>query len=287
MAPPPPSGGGGWGGSAFGATPALALSAISEMESCRSAVLRKAVGKKCSSAPAPVSFEERVTFERAQREEEEEADAQLATVEHELAATTVGFVGYAAADMGGSSVVEQQAVVADELTTLLGQLAKEPKLESEMVAKFALYENLQRTVAAVRDTTMAFWSENADQFVGASKASATRDIAAIDSGEAMGIQDDPRKWFVYSMAVKANQNSTLIGRTLAQLRTRLELLAQEAGECPCCLENITAANCTILGCCHKMCSDCWENWAELKGADAFCPLCKHHEFVSEVFAAGV
>lgn len=286
----PPAGGFGFAGFGAGAgAGGGSFKIAADSESVRSSALRHVAAKKSRAAiPMPSSYEERCAVVAASKAEEEEDEEQLGTVERDLVATTDGFVQFGAVDLAGGSaaVAVQQAAVADELTTLLQQLATEPKVESEVAAKFALYENLQETVAVVRTSTMEFWTENADQFVGASRASAQRDITAIDSGEAMGIQDDPRKWFVYLMAVKANKNSTTISRTLAQLRTRLELLAQAGGECPCCLEELTPAA-TVLGCCHKMCAECWSNWAELKGAAAFCPLCKHHEFVAEVFAAGV
>ncbi len=55
---------------------------------------------------------------------------------------------------------------------------------------------------------------------------AQRDVRAIDSNDNCGIVDDPRKWFVYSMLKKANENNVQITALLASLRYRLELLTQ-------------------------------------------------------------
>ena len=92
-------------------------------------------------------------------------------------------------------------------------------------------------------------------------------------------------WFVYYMTRKANKNSAAIAQVLAKIRSKLEILANELGECPYCLDNLTAESCTTLGCCHRVCTECWEHWKELKqsiGATPFCPLCKHEEFVTDI-----
>lgn len=186
--------------------------------------------------------------------------------------------------------IQAQEALADEVTTLLEQLAKEPTDEAELAAKFALFENFLNTVVLIRDQTLLFWEENKDQFAsadGRALASAEQEIRHIDNREAMGIVDNPHKWFVYSMTRKANDNSKAIGQTLAKLRGRLELLSrEELGECPFCLDPMNVDASTVLGCCHRVCTDCWTNWSTLKGKRAFCPLCKHEEFVQEILTTG-
>lgn len=180
-------------------------------------------------------------------------------------------------------VATQTEATTREVDQLLELFAVEPSEEAELAAKFTLFENFLANVTAIRTQTLEFWEENKDQFVGASGAACEREIKAIDSTDAMGIDDSAlSKWFVHAMTKKANQNNAAITQTLAKLRSRLELLAGELGECPCCLDAMQAETCTTLGCCHKVCTDCWDHWVELKGAAAFCPLCKHREFVEEV-----
>ncbi len=179
--------------------------------------------------------------------------------------------------------VHAQAVSATrEVEALLEQLAVEPEDAAELQAKFALFENVLSTVTAIREQTLAFWEENKDQFLGASRAACDKDIRQLDSEAAMGIEEHSGRWFVFFMTSKANQNNAAITQTLAMLRSRLQLLAQDLGECPCCLDSLQAETCTTLSCCHKLCAECWTHWAALKGAAAFCPLCKHQEFVEEV-----
>jgi hypothetical protein len=177
------------------------------------------------------------------------------------------------------------AAVTSEIMVLLEQLAVEPTNNDEVAAKFALFETILETVVKIREETLNFWAENQDQFQGGSQSVGRSEIAKLDNVDAMGIIDDPRKWFVYSMTVKANQNSKMISQVLSTLRSYLELLSQEMGECPYCLDQMTPETSTVLGCCHRVCSDCWMHWVNLKGNRAFCPLCRHEEFVSEILNA--
>ena len=186
---------------------------------------------------------------------------------------------------GGMDAVQQLQVansMTTELHTLLEQLATEPKNDAETAAKFLLFENFLGNVTAIREETISFWNSSKDQFVGSSRTAGDNDIRGIDSEDGMGILDDARKWFVYSMTKKASDNSTRISQILAGFRARLELLSHDIGECPCCLEQMQLENSTVLGCCHRVCTDCWTHWVELKREAAFCPLCRHDEFIAEV-----
>lgn len=174
------------------------------------------------------------------------------------------------------------------LDTLLKTLENEPTEEAEMAAKFQLFENFLDTVTIIREETIAFWEENRDQFIGSSFAECEKEIKAIDNAESMGLNEyerSGRKWFVYYMTKKVNSNNIMITRVLAKLRSRLEIISQELGNCPCCLELMTEGTFMTLGCCHRVCNDCWSQWKKLKedmGAVPFCPLCKHEEFVQDL-----
>jgi len=174
------------------------------------------------------------------------------------------------------------------LDSLLKNLENEPTEEAEMVAKFRLFENFLDTVTIIREETIAFWVENKDQFVGSSCAECEKEIKAIDNPESMGLNEferSGRKWFVYYMTKKVNSNNAMITRLLSLLRSRLEILSQELGNCPCCLELMTEGSFLTLGCCHRVCNDCWGQWKKLKediGSVPFCPLCKHEEFVQDL-----
>lgn len=187
--------------------------------------------------------------------------------------------------------VMHQTTVSSELETLLSQLIREPTEESELIAKFTLYETFLETIITLREETMKFWADNQDLFDISSRQLAQNEISRIDTPDTMGIIDDPHKWFVYHMTKKVNENNKLIGRILANLRTRLEMLSNEEdlGECPFCLEDMTPmakhvdGNKTmVLTCCHRVCQDCWESWVQIKGPQAFCPLCRHEEFVQVI-----
>eukprot|EP00966_Prymnesium_polylepis_P202723 4696585-Prymnesium_polylepis.1 len=109
----------------------------------------------------------------------------------------------------------------------------------------------------------------------------------------MGLTDDAfgghtSVWFVQPMARQASKNNAAITATLASLRTKLELLAREGVECPICLEAIEGETpATTLPCCHKCCTACWDGWTQARGGQhsAFCPLCRHSDFLEFVLSA--
>ena len=207
-------------------------------------------------------------------EEIDEGELELRQVEAELG------IHYTAAT--SSAVHAETNRVALIVSSNLRELETEPTDPAETSAKFTLFENASQTVTTIREQTLKFWAENQASFPGKSGEECLRDITKIDSQDAMGIQDDPRVWFIFSMIKKCNENSTAINDLLSRFRSRLELLLQEPGDCPFCLEVMTQETACALGCCHRVCSDCWDNWVELKGANAFCPLCRHTEFIDEL-----
>jgi hypothetical protein len=165
---------------------------------------------------------------------------------------------------------------------LLDSLAVEPTDPAELVAKFALYESFLETVVAIREQTIDFWTANRDQFDGAALAAGDQAIRVIDNPVSMGIFDESQQWFVYLMMKKAHENQTSIACTLAAIRAKLDLLAQDDLDCPFCLDPIARESMKVLTCFHKTCSDCWAHWEDLKGRQAFCPLCRHEEFVQDI-----
>jgi len=228
------------------------------------------------------------------------ATAALEAVEKELndAETLTGVV-----------VTEETGIAA-----LLLQLSEEPTDDVEVGAKFLLYENFLDGVSSVREETFLFWSENKSLFEGAVLAASERAMKELDTTEAMGLDDDTQgfrvdsgrtqsstdevvgrsfyrssskpKWFVYHMTKKANDNSIKISNTLGVLRGRLELLQKELEDCPFCLEDLKEcldSEIMTLGCCHRACKVCWNNWQHIQGSNrAFCPLCRNVEFLEEI-----
>ena len=181
----------------------------------------------------------------------------------------------------------QMSVIESETKLLLEQLKKEPTEEDDFAVKFSIYENLSQTVGTIREGLFEFWKENQSAFEGDTLRQTQRKLDNIDKDENMlGIPDDSTTWFVYFMAKTSYSNQTKLNKVLSEMRATLALLAQEVGDCPCCLEPIDStngnANVKVMSCAHKMCSDCWTHWKELKGERVFCPLCNHREFVDDI-----
>lgn len=176
----------------------------------------------------------------------------------------------------------------DDMTIhqILRQLMHEPTDDEEIGRKFELYTSLLETVEASRKATNDFWADCKEDFEAAQGnvvAQVERDIKNIDSEDNLGIADHGHRWFVYDMTAKADQNNTMIKGVLKKIETKLELLNKNDDDCPFCLEPLAEiGDPVVLGCCHKACKECWENWQEIKGRNAFCPLCRQDDFLADI-----
>ena len=96
-------------------------------------------------------------------------------------------------------------------------------------------------------------------------------------------------WIVHAMTAQAARNARALDTVLSAIRTKLGLLSAQH-TCPVCYESFTDADgakpATTLGCAHKVCTECWSEWRQMQGAHAFCPLCRHDEFLHAVLPAG-
>lgn len=218
----------------------------------------------------------------------EEEDAAMAEVAQMVGASDVqalaaiGQEGLEPAASGG------RRSSSGTIQTLLEQLRKEPNNEAECTAKFLLYEGYASEVEEMRGTLLKFHEESLPTVPQAVAADMTSKVKSIDSTEAMGIPDDAREWFVFHMMRQAERNNLRMASILEAFEKKLEFLAaNNQSECPVCLEHFaegTPHAPETLGCCHKVCKDCWKNWTEVKHGRPFCPLCKHKQFLEELAA---
>merc|ERR1712046_92728 len=152
-----------------------------------------------------------------------------------------------------------------------------------MGAKFLLYEGYASEVEEMRGTLFKFHEDSRPTVPAAVATDMDKQIKGIDSREAMGIPDDARGWFVYHMMRQAEKNNLKMAGILDGFEKKLEFLASnDQSECPVCLECFDDGPLhapETLGCCHKVCKDCWANWSSVMGGRAFCPLCRHDEFL--------
>jgi len=198
-------------------------------------------------------------------------------------------------ELPSDSVMEQMAadpthgIDESAFRNLLKDFAVEPSDDEGLAAKFKLYEDYVETVASSRADTLKFWIACKKDFLsvgdGSAAASVDRSLKAIDRADNLAIDFTATCWFVQSMIKKANANEKIIQRVLAAIKTKVDLLSQ-SGECPICLEHLEDEKMTVLGCCHKVCTDCWTQWKKAKNGRAFCPLCRHEDFVTDVATMG-
>jgi len=178
------------------------------------------------------------------------------------------------AGVSGNAAVEE----------LLQQLRVEPLAEEECAAKFKLYETFLSQVEKTRLNLVEFYEESAPTVPPAVAVFMSTKVKAIDSQESMGIPEDACKWFVYYMMSQASRNNGTMANVLRDFEKKLELLANQAEtDCPVCLEPFQVDGDHIaetLGCCHKVCKQCWSHWTRVMNGSAFCPLCRHDEFVN-------
>ena len=199
----------------------------------------------------------------------------------------------AEAQFGGELMALQQvsateAADTSEIEQLLEQLRVEPAEDADRIAKFGLYEGLMSTVETARKTTFEFYAGCKEDFAEAGGASVQaaieRSLKRIDGGDNMAVDFRDDRWFVYDMTRKLDSNNAMLGRVLQDIKTKLDLIAKQ-DDCPICLdsmEGLAAADIKVLGCCHKVCAECWTQWEAIKHGHAFCPLCKHEEFLTDV-----
>lgn len=168
-----------------------------------------------------------------------------------------------------------------EFQRLLKQLEREPNNDDELAAKFALYETYSQQVELIRNRLFALYGETRATLPQAVAKDMDKKLKKIDSTEAMGIPDDARGWFVYHMMKKAGHNNKTMVAILEEFEKKLDFLAKsEQEECPICLESFSEQlTAETLGCCHRVCSDCWAHWSTVMQDRPFCPLCRNDEFI--------
>jgi len=163
----------------------------------------------------------------------------------------------------------------------------EPAEEAECAAKFSLYEGYASEVENMRNTLFGFHEESRPSLPPAIITEMDRRVRGIDSEDAMRIPDRSREWFVYHMMRQAERNNAKMAGVLDEFDKKLKFLAQnDQVECPVCLDAFDAGAkaAETLGCCHKVCRECWTNWAKVMRGRPFCPSCRHEEFIGAVAA---
>lgn len=208
--------------------------------------------------------------------------AQLEEQRAELAAA-----GSVAADAAAGLEASRLAV---DIESALAQLRDEPTDDATRVQKFGIFESYVEAVEKIRAETHRFWEAARPSFADAHvRRAAEAELKRLDRAEAMGLPDEAfggSVWYVQPMTRQAYRNNCACNRALASLRTKIDLLAA-GGDCPICLEALEEAEgaTTTLPCCHKVCTACWQQWSAVRGAHAFCPLCRHSDFLDFVLSA--
>ena len=207
-------------------------------------------------------------------------------------------------DMFAGVVAEPAPAMSarDEAATI-ASLQAEPKNDAECAAKFSLYDAFSQKVSGIRDDLDGLVAEACPQLPELPKAAVQKDMKSLDSARNIGIADDARCWFVCAMYRQAVANCDKMRGISESITRKLKLVSDEIQtECPICLEPWSKKDDAeardgddddeeegvvpvTLGCCHQVCTTCWDNWAALNGGgEAFCPLCRHREFV-DILAA--
>lgn len=252
-------------GGVFGAPMARAERSLMMQESVREATMQMEVLESASKAwQGGVS----ANAEEGLEEAEEQLEAMTSQLDMDL--------GRVDSDVGIEGIeAEGQA----EFMELLEGLRMEPQDDDESTAKFQLFETFMGTVEKLRNETVDFYEECKADFAAETQRGVARQIHNIDDERNMGVEFVEGRWMVYDMTRKAGQNSAMIGAILGSIKTKLDLLSRQ-DECPMCLDALDEGA-HVLGCCHKVCVDCWENWKEMQGGGAFCPLCRQEDFLGE------
>ena len=179
---------------------------------------------------------------------------------------------------------------AAPLAAHLASLRREPDNDDERAASFTVFSSYLDTVGTLRTHLHDLWDRSRGFFDPAGAAAMTAKVAQLDGAEALSVEDYAGVWIVHGMATRALANHRHLARVTRDMETKLSLLSAELGDCPMCLERLgaEATPARTLACCHRVCVPCWEQWVlHLGPRGAFCPLCRHVDFLGEVtHAAG-
>lgn len=216
---------------------------------------------------------------------EDEAMAEVANIVGAADAHSMAAVGAEGVETQTGTGVRGSRE-AETIENLLSQLKQEPQNGAECAAKFMLYESYAPEVEQIRNDLFKFLEENRPTIPAAVITDMDKQARNIDSAEAMGIPDDTREWFVYHMMRQAERNNKKLAGILDAFEKKLQFLAvNDQTECPICLECFEDGGVhapETLGCCHKVCKDCWTNWSTIMHGRPFCPLCRNEEFLGAV-----
>lgn len=169
----------------------------------------------------------------------------------------------------------------DAAEPLLDQLRTEPTDDEEAQAKFAMYETYSEEVGRMREALFSFHVQHRDSLPSAVEQHIAKELKGIDSASAMGLPDDTPEWFVFHMMKQATKNNRIMEGVLKGCEKKLEFLAtNEQAECPICMDAFGVDKPSeVLGCCHTVCRECWENWTAVRHGKPFCPICRHDDFI--------
>lgn len=175
-----------------------------------------------------------------------------------------------------------------QMEVWLNQLRLEPQNDEESAAKFQLYEGYSTQVEQMRKSLVDFHTECRPTLPEKVGVDMDKKVKGIDDAQSMGIYDEAREWFVFQMMRQAEKNNVKMAKILEGFETTLKFMRQnDQQECPVCLEPFQESGShspETLGCCHKVCKDCWAHWETVMNGRAFCPLCRHDEFLGAVAA---
>jgi len=271
-------------------TPALHMAVHERWKSAQEASSRQQTlsWSRADQAVSSNGAEPSVTALEGLEEEEEQAMqevAELVGAADMQSMAAIGSEGLISHLGGGEEPPSGHPGAAgkNSMEALLAQLQHEPKDAAECAAKFMLYEGYGAEVEQMRSSLLKFYRESCSTVPDAVAADMGKKVGGIDSQEAMGIPDDPRKWFVYHMMRQAERNNLKMAAVLGGFEKKLEFLAaNDQIECPVCLEPFQEQGehaPEILSCCHKVCKNCWANWSAMMHGRPFCPLCRHEAFL--------
>jgi hypothetical protein len=178
-------------------------------------------------------------------------------------------------------------VVYDE--DVLDAFQNEPSSEDDATTLVRLHETLAETVENARRALFRFWDDSKDSFPeGQIKASIELSLQVVNGEENLPADNGNGHWSLHEMAVALAAKEARLGRALADVRAKLEML-ESVYDCPICLEPIDdfEAEGISLGCCHKLHRECWIQWrahCDTQHIACFCPLCREDEFLDGILS---
>jgi WWE domain len=189
------------------------------------------------------------------------------------------------------SVSSDVASISDNtVNQALARLSRDPGNDEDRAALFKLFEKLSNHCLNLRGNFDTLIVQACTSLPSGPASAVRQEGNKLNDPQLNSIREDGT-WFVRGMYITTSSVLRELMRISDAIAGLMRRIAEDSDkECPVCLEKYTHDHTghqihdgesevipRYLGCGHKICASCWDNWSALCGAAPTCPICRGHE----------